>query len=99
MMELLLQEDVFLADVSVDEGDLGLVVGVLEDGADQLVHGGDTGTTSNESNVGVLVGFPGVLGERSLEVEALADVHAIQVRRHGAIGIALDNEVQVSRCV
>jgi hypothetical protein len=49
--------------------------------------------------VGVFVGLPGVLGERSLEVEALANVHAIQVRRHGSIRVALDNEVQVSRGV
>lgn len=99
VLELLLQEDVLLADVSVDKGNLGLVVGVLEDGADQLVHGRDTGTTGDQGNVGVLIGFPGVLGERSLEVEALANIHAVQVRRHGSIGVALDDELQVSGCV
>lgn len=67
LVELALQQDILLGDVSEDEGDLGLIVGVLEDGADELVHGGDAGTAGDEGDVVVLVLGPGVLGKGSLD--------------------------------
>ena len=42
LLELFLQQDVLLADIAEDERDFGLVLGVIEDGADELVHWGDT---------------------------------------------------------
>ena len=38
VLELGLEEDVGFAEVAEDEGDFGFVRGVLEDGADELVH-------------------------------------------------------------
>lgn len=96
VLELALQEDVFLADVAENKRDLGLVVRVLEDGAAELVHGGDASTASNEGNLVVLVGGPGVLGDGALEVESLTGTHVVHVLGHGAVGVALDDEVDVS---
>lgn len=96
LLEFLLQEDVLLLDVTEHQGDLGLVLGVLEDLTRKLVHGGDTGTTSDQANVVVLVGLPGVLDDRTLEVQALADVHAVQVLGHGSVGVDLDDKVDVT---
>lgn len=96
LLELLLEEDVLLGDVAEDEGDLGLVLGVLEDGARELVHGGDTGTAGNQGNVVVLVGLPRVLRDGALHLELLADSHVVHVLRHNATGVLLDNEVEVA---
>lgn len=94
LVELLLEKDVLLSDVAEDKGDLGLVVGVVEDGAGELVHGGDTGTAGDEGDVGVLVLLPLVLGQRALDVEALAGNQVVDVGAHGAVGVLLDNEVK-----
>lgn len=96
LLELALQQDVLLGDVSEDEGDLGLIFRVLEDGACELVHGCNAGATCNQGNVLVLVGFPGVLGNGSLHVEPLAGIHVVQVLGHGAVGITLYEKVDVA---
>lgn len=96
LVQLLLQQDVLLADVTEDQSHLGAVLGVLEDLAGQLVHGGDTGATGDQADVVVLVGLPGVLGEGALEGKALVDVHRVEVLGHGAIGIGLDHELEVA---
>lgn len=94
--ELVLEENVLLADVAEDERNLGLVIGVVEDGADELVHGSDTGAAGNEGDVLVLVSLPGVLGKRALDVEALAGSHVMEVGAHGTTLVLLDQEVNVT---
>jgi hypothetical protein len=68
VLEFALQEDVFFFDVSENESDFGLVLGVLENCSDDLVHGSDAGAASNHSDVVMLVGGPGVLRDRTLEI-------------------------------
>lgn len=99
LFELTLQEDVLLGDVAENESNLGLVVGVLEDGAGELVHGGDTGTTGDQGDVVVLVGLPGVLGDGALHVESLTGLHVVHVLRHGTARVSLDDEVEVAGLV
>lgn len=94
VLELLLEEDVLLGNVAKDEGNLGLVVGVVEDGAGELVHGGDSGTAGNKGDVVVLVLLPGVLGERSLDVESLTGDKVVDVCAHGTIGVLLNKQVE-----
>lgn len=79
LTELLAEKNVVLVDVAVDERDLGLVLGVGEDLAGQLVHGGDTSTPSNQGNLLVLVSLPGVLGKGALEVKSVAGLKAVDV--------------------
>lgn len=93
LVKLLLKEDVILGEVAVDESDLRLILRVLEDGADQLVHGGNSGAASDKRDVLVLVRRPWVLGERALKVETLAGSHTMQMFRHGTVGIPLDDQV------
>lgn len=69
LLELGLEKDVVGGDVTENEGDLGLVLRVLEDGAGELVHGSDTGATGNQGDVVVLVGLPRVLGDGTLHLE------------------------------
>lgn len=99
LVKLALEQDVLLGDVSEDEGDLGLVVGVLEDCADELVHRGDAGAAGNESDVVVLVLGPGVLGKRALDVEGVADLEIVDVSAHGAVGVLLHQEVEEASLV
>lgn len=96
MGKLLLQENVLLGNVSENKGDLGLILGVVEDSTDQLVHGGDSSSSSNAGDVLVLVGGPLVLHEGSLEGEHLSVVHVVKVGRHGSSLVLLDDEVHVS---
>lgn len=94
MLELLLEEDVLLGNVAKDECDLGLVVRVVEDGAGELVHRGNSGTAGNKGDVVVLVLLPGVLGERSLDVESLTGDKVVDVCAHGTIGVLLNKQVE-----
>jgi len=92
LLELLLQQNILLLDITEDHGDLGVVIGILENLASQLVHRGDTSTTSNQSDVVVLVGLPGVLDDGALEGQGLIDGQRVDVLRHGSIGVDLDDE-------
>lgn len=99
LLELLLQQDILLFDIAEDQGNLGVVIGVLEDLAGKLVHRGDTSTTGNQSDVVVLVGLPRVLDDRALEGQGLVDVQGVDVLGHGSIGIDLDDEIKVAGLV
>lgn len=96
ILKLLLQEDIFFADIAEDQSDLGLVLGVLEDLTGELVHRGDTSTTGDQADVVVLVCLPRVLDNRSLEGQALVDVHGVDVLGHRAAGVSLDDELKVA---
>lgn len=96
LVKLLLEENILLGDVAKDNGNLGLVVGVVEDAAAQLVHGGDTSAASNEADVAVLVLGPGVLGERALDGKRLSRSKLVDVGAHGAALVLLDEEVDVA---
>ena len=97
ILQLLLQKDVVLVDIAKHQSNLSLVLGVLEDLASQLVHGSDTSTTRDQADVVVLVSLPRILGKRTLERHALVDVHAVEVLRHGSVGVRLDDELKVAR--
>lgn len=96
LLELVLEEDVLLGHVADNKGNLGLIIGVLEDGAEELVHGGDTGAAGNAGDVLVLVLLPLVLGEGTLDVETLARDHVVHVAGHGSLLVLLDHEVHES---
>ena len=99
VLELLkfgLEQDIIGGDVTEDERDLGLVLGVLEDGAGELVHGSDTGAASNQGDVVVLVGLPRVLGNGALHLKGLSGSHAVHVLGHDAARVPLDDEVDVA---
>lgn len=55
LLEFLLEDNVFLAEIAVDQGDFCLVVFVLEDVAYDLVHRRDACSTGDQGNVLVLV--------------------------------------------
>jgi hypothetical protein len=93
VLKLLFQKDVLLRDVTKDKGDLGLVVGVVEDGASELVHGSDPSTAGNESDVVVLVLLPGVFRQRALDVEALTGNKVVEVCAHRTIWVLLNEQV------
>lgn len=93
VLKLLLQKDVLLGDVAKDKGDLGLIVGVVENSASELVHGGDASTAGNEGNVVVLVLLPRVLGQRTLDVETLAGNKVVEVCAHRTVGVLLNEQV------
>lgn len=93
VLKLLLQKDVLLGDVAKDKGDLGLIVGVVENSASELVHRSDASTTGNEGNVVVLVLLPGVLGQRTLDVETLAGNKVVEVCAHRTVGVLLNEQV------
>lgn len=96
LLELAAQQDVVVGHVAEHERHLGLVLGVAEDGTRELPHGRDAGAARYQGDVVVLVGLPGILGQGTLDVEAMALDHVVQVRRHGAVGVLLHEEVNVA---
>lgn len=94
--KLATEKNVFLGHIAENKSNLGLVVGVVEDGSAELVHRGDASAASNERNVVMLVLGPGVLGQRALEVKALTRNEVVDVSAHGAVGIFLDQQINVA---
>lgn len=90
------QQDIILANIPKYQRYLGLILGITKDGSTQLVHGRDARSSRDQSDVFVFVGGPRVLGERTLEVEPLFGTHAVEMFRHGAVGVLLDDEFQVA---
>lgn len=94
--ELFAQEDVVFRDVAEHERDFGLVVGVLEDVPDDLVHGRDARAAGDHDDVVMFVFFDGVFRDGSFDVEALTGRHFVEMLGHGAVGVLLDDEVHVA---
>ena len=94
VFELFLEQNVLLRDVAVHERDFGLVGGVVEDGADELVHGGYAGAASDEADVVVLVGRVRVFGNGAFHLEELPRDHVMEMGGHGAVRVAFDDEIE-----
>lgn len=92
-----LKKHVRVAVDAEDEGDLRLVLGVLEDGARELIHGGDARTAGDESDLGVLVGRPFVSEQRAgFERERLAWKQGVEMVAHFTVWVALYEKVDVA---
>lgn len=50
-LKVVLEEDIFRVDISVNEGDGGTIKGVPESGADDLNHGRDSGASCDHAEV------------------------------------------------
>lgn len=100
-IEVLLEENVLGRDVGEDEVDLGLVAcgTATDDGADDLEHGGDTGTSGDHAKVTDHVRGvdEGTLG--TLDLERLANLERGHVLGDVAGGVGLDQEVKVAGLV
>lgn len=94
--KLILQQNIILRNTSVKEVNLGLVFGVLANTLNQLEQRSDTGATSNESNLLVLVGSPRVLGDGSLERNVVIDAEAKDVVAKLSGGVSLNNELEAA---
>ena len=123
-LQLLPDENVSLRLVGIQQGQFGVVIGVGKDRGDDLQHGRDAGAAGNHGDplhprvlgVGLLVLPDGevaaaLVDEESVgapEVDAVADVHRLQVLSHLAavwelgvdvLEVHLDDEVHVSELV
>ena len=100
-VKVLLQQDILRADVGKDEIDLGLVAQrtTADNGTDDLEHRGDARPASNHAKVTNHVGGvnEGALG--SADANSLADHEGGHVLRDVALGVGLDEEVEVARLV
>eukprot|EP00760_Papus_ankaliazontas_P029373 PhM_4_TR4229/c0_g2_i1/m.5891 len=95
-VELVLEEDVALGAVAVQQLDLGLVAGVAGDGADQLKHGRDADAAADHVHLVVRVGLVLERGRHLGPLERVADLEVRHARRHVAVGVALDHDVEVA---
>ena len=92
----MLQQDVFFGQVAEHEGHFAFVGGVVEDPADELVHRRDACAAGDQGDVVVLVGRPGVFGDRAFEVETLRRFHRVDMLGHRAVRVALNDKVDVA---
>lgn len=100
-VQFVLEQDILRVDVGKDQVNLGGVVAsvagsVTDDGLDDLEHGGDTGTTSDHTNVSAHVGGVdhGSLGSAHLHL--ISDLHVGQVPGDIALGVFLDQQIEVT---
>lgn len=101
LLELLLEQDIVGVDIGEDQVHLSGVVStvagtVADNGLDDLEHRGDTGTSSDHTDVAAHVGGVdhGTLGAAHLH--GLADLQGGQVLGNVTLGVSLDEEVKVA---
>lgn len=98
--QLRLKKHICIAIDAEDEGHLGLVLGILEDGVSQLVHGCDTSATGDESDLRVLVGRPFVSEQwAGFERECLAWNQGVKMVAHFAVRVALYEKIDMARLI
>lgn len=101
LVQLLLEQNILSHDIGKDQVNLGGVVTtvagtVADDGFNDLQHGGDTGTTSDHTNVAAHVGSVdhGTLG--ATDLHGIAKLQLGQVLGDVTLGVSLDQEVEVA---
>ncbi len=99
VVKLVLEEDILRSDVTKDKSDLGLILWVVEDGAGDLETWRDTSSSGDQSNVLMLVCLVWVLWQWALELKALIWSHLVDMRRHRAVLVLLDQKGHVSALV
>lgn len=99
VVELVLEEDVSVAVDAKDERHGRPVVGVPEDALGELEDGRDARAAGNESDVREHVWLPLVALEAGDEEEGLAGGERVEVGAGLAVGVLLDEQVQMPRIV
>lgn len=92
LIKFLLEEYVIFGVIPKDEGHFRFVGGVVEDSARKLIHGCDACAASNQDDVGVLVGLPGVGGKGATGRDSVARGKGVNVRGSLAMVVALNHE-------
>ena len=62
----------------------------------QRILRGNSSSSTNQSDVRVLICSPWVLGDGAFEVESLTRCHIVHVFGHRAIGVFFDEEINIS---
>jgi hypothetical protein len=98
-VQLLAHQNVLLVDVGEKQVDLGAVTGVAaaDDSVDDLEHWGDTGTTSDHTEVADEVGRVDHVALGTLDLHGVADLERGQVARDVTGRVGLDEQVEVAR--
>ena len=94
LLELLLEKDILLRDVTEHERDFRLVLRVLEDGPRELPHGCYACAAGDDGDVAVFVGRPGVFRDGAFDVEGVAGFQGVYVFGHRSVGVFFDDEVE-----
>lgn len=94
--KLLSQKNIIFSDISIKEIDLSFVLRVLANSMNQLVQRSDTGATSNEANLSVLVSSPRVLANGTLERNSITRAEAKDMVSKLAGLVSLDQELEAS---
>ena len=97
-VKILLEQNVLSGDIGEDEVNLCPVTSsaTTHNGADDLKHGGDTGTTSDHAKVADHVGLVDEGTLRALDTNSLANNQGGHVLGDVALGVALDQEIKVA---
>lgn len=95
-VNLVLEENVTLSGVTVKEVHLGLILGVLVDGRDELVQRGDAGSGTNQGDLLVEVGLPLILDDGTLEGQSVTLLELVDVLGHLTLGVGLDDELKLA---
>jgi hypothetical protein len=92
LIQILLQQNVFLVDVGKDEINLRPVLGVLGDGTDDLKHGGNPGAAGNHTKVAHHVRGVLELPLWPADLDGLSDFEGGNVLGDVASGVGFDEQ-------
>ena len=104
LLQLITEEDIFLIDVGEDQvnfsGVVTAVAGTVADnGLNDLQHGGDTGTSSNHTDVTAHVGGVDHSALGTAHLQGVADLEGGEILGDVALRIGLDKEIKVAGLV
>jgi len=88
-----------VVDIGIDEGDFGLVYGIGENGAEDLVHGGDTCTSGNHAELADKAGTVIELALGTLDANLVANGELRKVTGNVALLVGFDEEIKITTVV
>ena len=88
-----------MVDVGVDEGDFSLVCGIGENGAQDLVHGGDTCAPGNHAELADEAWTVVELSLGTLDTNLVANVELCKVTGNVSLLVGFDDEIKIATVI
>lgn len=99
LFKIVLEKDIFLVYVGVDEADGSFICRVAEDSANNLNHGGNTGTTGNHAEVVAEARGVDKVALGAFDTDSVANLEAGKDTRNVTLLVSLDEKFEFSMVV
>lgn len=99
LVNVVLEKNVLVSNVGKNQAHVGQVLGVANNGTDDLQHGGNTSSTGNHANVLDHVGLVLETALGALDLDGLVERKIVEVSGNVTLGVGLDQKLKMALVV